>query len=302
MKNARMGDRHRATDPLLRMVQKTVQPATGRGGYAVAFPTAPSQKTDPLTLKKSNRLWRLMDKLRVLVVDDTTLLRQGVKSLLERWENIETVFEAATGQEAVELAQELSPNVILLDQDMPGLDSVQTIRVIKERLPKAEVLVLAERPDEEKAFQTIEAGASGYVLKDINAEGLFGAIEGVCNGKTHMHSPIARQLVDKFRVLMRERKRPNSVNVRGLTSRELQILVEMTKGATDREIASRMDLGATTVKSHTRSIFRKLGARNRTQAVAYVLQNGTGRSVESSNSATTHVVVRSNHDEEGADD
>jgi len=241
-----------------------------------------------------------MDKLRVLVVDDTTLLRQGVKSLLERFESIETVFEAASGQEAAEVAQGLSPDVILLDQDMPGLNSVQTIRVIKERVPKAEVIVLAERPDETKAFQSIEAGASGYVLKDINAEGLFGAIEGVCNGKTHVHSPIARQLLDKFRVLMRERKGPNSVNVGGLTSRELEILVEMTKGATDREIASRMDLSATTVKSHTRSIFRKLGARNRTQAVAYVLQNGTSRAVESTGVAATQVVQAS--DGEGGED
>ncbi len=243
--------------------------------------------------KTNNRLWWRMDKLRVLIVDDTTLLRQGVKSLLERWEHVETVFEAASGQEAAELVQEFSPNVILLDQDMPGLDSVQTIRIIKERLPRSEVIVLAERADETKALQTIEAGASGYMLKDINAEGLFGAIEGVCNGKTHMHSPIARQLLDKFRVLMRERKGPNSVNVGGLTSRELEILVEMTKGATDREIASRMDLSATTVKSHTRSIFRKLGARNRTQAVAYVLQNGTARSFESPGVAATYVVQTS---------
>ncbi len=240
-----------------------------------------------------------MQKLRVLVVDDTTLMRQGIKSLLEKWESIETVGEAASGQEATDLAQELTPDVILLDQDMPGLDSTHVIRLIKERLPKTEVIVLAEWPDDEKAIRIIEAGASGYVLKDITAENLFGAIEGVCSGKTLMHAGIARQLVEKFRILMRERNDKDGVHVGGLSSRELEILGEMTKGATDREIARKMDVSATTVKSHTRSIFRKLGARNRTQAVAYVLQNGMIRSVESMGSTRTR---RDGQSDEGADD
>ncbi len=222
-----------------------------------------------------------MTRLRVLIADDTTLLRQGIKCLLEKREAIELVGEAANVQEATELGLELAPDVILLDQDMPGLDSVQAIRFIKDRLPKTEVIVLAEWPDEEKAFRSLEAGASGYVLKDIDADNLFGAIEGVCNGKTLMHPRIARQLVDKFRVLVREQNGRDGLHVGGLTGRELEILFQMTKGATDHEIARKISLSATTVKSHIRSIFRKLGARNRTQAVAYVLQNGLARSAAS---------------------
>jgi DNA-binding NarL/FixJ family response regulator len=215
-----------------------------------------------------------MDKLRVLIVDDTTLVRQGIRSLLEQRETIDLVGEAATVQEAFDLLDVLGPDVILLDQDMPGLDLTEAIRLLKGRLPRCEVIVLAEWPDEERAFQALEAGATGYVLKDIHIENLARAIEGVTTGRTLMHPRIARQLVERFRVLMRERQDKDGLVVGGLTSREMEILLQMAKGATDREIASKMFLSATTVKSHIRSIFRKIGARNRTQAVAFVLRNG----------------------------
>lgn len=213
-------------------------------------------------------------RLRVLVVDDTTLMRQGIKSLLEKRENIEFVGEAASAQEATELSESLSPDVILLDQDMPGLDSVEAIKLIKGRVPKAEIIVLAEWTNEEKAFSSLEAGATGYILKDINPDNLIRAIEGVCNDRTLMHPRVARQLVERFRVLARERNGKDGLHLGGLTTRELEILLEMTKGATDREIAHKIYVSPTTVKSHIRSIFRKIGARNRTQAVVYVLRNG----------------------------
>jgi len=215
-----------------------------------------------------------MSKVRVLIVDDTTLMRQGIKSLLEKRENIEFVGEAASAQEAVELTETLSPDVILLDQDMPGLDSAEAIKLIKERLPKAEIIVLAEDTDDQKSCRTLEAGAIGYVLKDINPEDLVRAIEGVCNGRTLMHPQVARQLVARFQVLAREKNGRDGLHLGGLTTRELEILLEMTKGATDREIARKIYISMTTVKSHIRSIFRKIGARNRTQAVVYVLKNG----------------------------
>ncbi len=215
-----------------------------------------------------------MSKVRVLIVDDTTLMRQGIRSLLEKRENIEFVGEASSAQEAVELTESLSPDVILLDQDMPGLDSAEAIKLIKARLPKAEIIVLAEGTDDQKSCRTLEAGAIGYVLKDINPEDLVRAIEGVCNGGTLMHPQVARQLVARFQVLAREKNGRDGFHLGGLTTRELEILLEMTKGATDREIARKIYISMTTVKSHIRSIFRKIGARNRTQAVVYVLKNG----------------------------
>ena len=215
-----------------------------------------------------------MRKLRVLVVDDTPLVRHGIRSLLEKRDNIELIGEASSAQEASDLCGSLSPDVILLDQDMPGLDSVEAIRLIKERVPRAEIIVLADWTDAEKAFRSLEAGASGYILKDINPDNLVHAIEGVCDDGTLMHPRVARQLVERFRVLARERTGKDGLHLGALTTRELEIVLEMTKGATDREIARKIYVSTTTVKGHVRSIFRKIGARNRTQAVVYVLKSG----------------------------
>lgn len=215
-----------------------------------------------------------MNRPRVLIVDDTTLVRQGLRSLLEQREVAELVGEAASLPDALELLEALDPDVVLLDQDMPGPGLPDAIRLLKERSPRCELIVLAEWVDEGRAFAALEAGATGYVLKDIHIDNLAYAIHGVTNGRTIMHPRIARQLVERFRALMRERHGRNGVGVGGLTSRELEILLQMARGATDREIASKMFLSATTVKSHIRSIFRKIGARNRTQAVAFALRNG----------------------------
>jgi DNA-binding NarL/FixJ family response regulator len=211
--------------------------------------------------------------LRVLVADDTTLFRQGVRSLLEKSHGFEVVGEASSAQEATELAGTLAPDVILLDQDMPGLDTIEAIKLIKTRHPKAEIIVLAEEADEEMPFRMLEAGATGSVLKDINPENLARAIDGVCNGRTLIHPHVARQLVERFRVLSREKDGTNGNHRGGLTTREFEILLEVSKGSTDREIAQRIFLSTTTVKSHIRAIFRKIGARNRTQAVVYVLKH-----------------------------
>ncbi len=218
-----------------------------------------------------------MPKVRVFVVDDTTLMRHGIKSLFEKLDTVEFVGEAASAEEATDLAERLVPDVILLDQDMPGLDSVEAVRLIKKRVPKAEIIVLAETTDHERAFRVLEAGAIGYILKDINPENLIRAIEGVCNGRTLMHPHITRQLIERFRMLVREKNGKDGVHFGGLTSRELEILLEMTKGQTDREIAHKMYVATTTVKSHIRSIFRKIGAKNRTQAVVYTLKSGLVR-------------------------
>ena len=133
----------------------------------------------------------------------------------------------------------------------------------------------ADGTADEKSFRSLEAGAIGYDLKDIHPEDLVKAIEGMCNGRTPMHPHSARQLVERFQVLAREKNGgKGGLHLGGLTTRELDIVLEMTKGATDREIAHKIYVSMATVKSHIRSIFRKIGARNRTQAVVYVLKNG----------------------------
>jgi DNA-binding NarL/FixJ family response regulator len=215
-----------------------------------------------------------VEKLRVLIVDDATLVRQGVRSLLEQRGGVDLVAEARSVPQALELLQTLNPDVVLLDQDIAAFNLAEAIRLLKAELPRTEVIVLAEWADERRALESLEAGAVGYVLKDIHIDNLARAIEGVTNGRTILHPRIARQLVESFRALMRERRQKEGTWLGGLTSRELEILLQMAKGATDREIASTMFLSATTVKTHIRSIYRKIGARNRTQAVALVLRNG----------------------------
>jgi DNA-binding NarL/FixJ family response regulator len=215
--------------------------------------------------------------VRVLTVDDMTLFRQGIQSLLKGRDSVEVVGEASDAQEAADLVQELDPDVVLLDQTLPDLDTPATIVLLKQRRARVEVIVLSEASDEEGAFRALEAGASAFVLKDISTENLVRAIHGVCNGRTVMHPDITRQLIDRFRLLARERMAGGDGHLTGLTGRELEIVIEMAKGSTDREIARKASLAESTVKSHIRSILRKIGARNRTQAVAYVLRKGLMR-------------------------
>jgi two-component system response regulator DevR len=214
-----------------------------------------------------------MDKVRVLVVDDTTLMRRGLKSLLEQSEGVEFVGEATNAAEATDLAARLQPDVILLDVDMPGLDAAEAIRLIKQNLTKVEIIALAEETDHRRALAAIEAGATGYVLKDISPDDLVKAVDAVCHGRTLMDPYVARQLIERLRMVIHE-KRDNGVHLGGLSGRELEILLEMTRGSTDREIAQKLFLSTSTVKSHIHSMLGKIGVKNRTQAVAYILQNG----------------------------
>jgi DNA-binding NarL/FixJ family response regulator len=190
---------------------------------------------------------------------------------------VEIVGEVCDVQEALGTLARVSPDVVLLDQDMPGLATPEAVSLLKQHRPQTEIIVLSEAPDEERAFRALEAGASGYVLKDISPDNLVRAIHGVCDGRTMTHPYITRRLIERFRVLMQERTGKNGAHLAGLTNRELGIVVEMAEGATDREIAKKACLGESTVKSHIRSILRKIGARNRTQAVAYLLRKGIMR-------------------------
>jgi DNA-binding NarL/FixJ family response regulator len=215
--------------------------------------------------------------VRVIIIDDMTLVRQGIYSLLKDREGIEVVGEAGDVQEALAVLARTDVDVVLLDQDMPGLAAPEAVRLLKQHRPHAEIIVLSEAADEERAFRAMEAGATGYILKDITPDNLVQAITKVSDGRTMTHPYITRKLIERFRVLMQERSSQNGGHLAGLTNRELGIVVEMAEGATDREIAKKACLGESTVKSHIRSILRKIGARNRTQAVAYLLRKGVMR-------------------------
>lgn len=213
-----------------------------------------------------------MDKhIRVLVADDLTLVRQGIRALLGEVEGVEVIGEAETVDDVVSLARKLQPDVILMDQDMPG-NSLQATRLIKEALSAVEIIVMTDRLSDGRALQAIVAGATGYVLKDIPISSLASAVRAVCNGRAFFHPEITRKLMERLGHLTREQRDRLRVEFEGLTPRELDVIFELARGSTDREIAAKFVLSEGTVKTHLRHILKKLGARNRTQAVAYVLR------------------------------
>jgi NarL family two-component system response regulator LiaR len=213
-----------------------------------------------------------MKQVRVLLADDLTLIRQGIRALLSVVEDVEIVGEVASADDAVRLARETTPDVILMDQDMPG-DTLEATRAIKEATPEVEIIVMTDRLDDVKALHAIEAGATGYILKDIPVANLAAALRAVCNGRAFFHPEITRKLMERLAHLTKERSRFR-LESEGLTARELDVLIELAKGSTDREIAAKFVVAEGTVKTHVRHILRKLGVRNRTQAVAYVLRRG----------------------------
>jgi len=214
-----------------------------------------------------------MKPIRVLLADDLMLIRHGIRALLSSVEDVDIVGEVSTADDAVRLARELVPDVVLMDQDMPG-DGLAATRSIKEQLPDIEIIVMTDRLDDVKALQAIDAGATGYILKDIPAANLTAALKAVCNGRAFFHPEITRKLMERLVSLSREQRTRMRLESEGLTPRELDILMELAKGSTDREIAAKFVVAEGTVKTHIRHILRKLGARNRTQAVAYVLRKG----------------------------
>jgi len=201
------------------------------------------------------------------------LIRHGIRALLSSVEDVDIVGEVSTADDAVRLARELVPDVVLMDQDMPG-DGLAATRSIKEQLPDIEIIVMTDRLDDVKALQAIDAGATGYILKDIPAANLTAALKAVCNGRAFFHPEITRKLMERLVSLSREQRSRMRLESDGLTAREMDVLMELAKGNTDREIAAKFVVAEGTVKTHIRHILRKLGARNRTQAVAYVLRKG----------------------------
>jgi two-component system response regulator NreC len=214
-----------------------------------------------------------MKRLRILLADDMTLIRHGILALMGSVSDLEIIGEAGTADEAARLAIELVPDVVLMDQDMPG-DSLAATRAIKESVPGIEIIVMTDRLDDKRALRAIEAGATGYILKDIPINNLTGAIRSVCNGRAFVHPEITRKLMERLGQLTRDQREQMRLEFEGLSPRELDILMELARGNTDREIAAKMVVAEGTVKTHIRNILRKLGVRNRTQAVAHVLRRG----------------------------
>jgi NarL family two-component system response regulator LiaR len=209
------------------------------------------------------------DPIRVLLADDHTVVRGGIRALLEGEDGIEVVGEAADGEEAIEKARSLNPDVILLDLMMPEKTGIEAIEEIKQENPDARILVLTSFSDDDKVFAAIKAGALGYLLKQTSPGELFQAIHDVFNGESSLHPTIARKLI-------RELNRPTTLPPvdEPLTEREVEVLIFVARGLSNQDIADRLVISERTVRTHVSNILSKLHLANRTQAALYALKEG----------------------------
>jgi DNA-binding NarL/FixJ family response regulator len=219
-----------------------------------------------------------MKPIRVLIVDDQTLLRQGLQTLLEMQDGIRIVGQAGDGVDALAQADALKPDVVLMDVRMPRMDGVEATRQIRARLPAAQVIILTTFDDDEYVFDGLRAGATGYLLKDVSAETIADAIRRVARGEALIQPSIARKVVAEFTRLGAPTNRPQPQaqpsSPDALSEREAEILRLLAQGLANREIADKLFITEGTVKNHVSNILAKLNVRDRTQAVLKAKENG----------------------------
>ncbi len=207
--------------------------------------------------------------MRVLLADDHALFRDGVASLLRTW-GVEVVGEAADGWEAIAQARLLTPDLILMDINMPRCNGLQATRLIKAELPAVSIVMLTVSEDEDDLFEAVKSGADGYILKEVDAEEFGQLIAGFSNGRVPMSKRLADRILSEF---VRGRGKDRQP-VEEITDREREVLRLLATGATNREIAASLHLSEHTVNYHMKNILAKLHLRNRAQVVAYAFREG----------------------------
>jgi DNA-binding NarL/FixJ family response regulator len=213
--------------------------------------------------------------VRVLLVDDQTLIRQGIRLLLEIEPDIQVVGQAANGSEAIQQVEILHPDVVLMDVRMPGMDGVAATRELGTRFPEVKVIILTTFEDDETVFEGLKAGARGYLLKDISSEEMAEAVRKVAAGEALVQSRLTRKVLAEFSRLasanagqmVGKAGSSNEALPVPLTERELEVLQALAHGLSNREIAGQLVITEGTVKNHVSSLMEKMGVRDRTQAV-----------------------------------
>lgn len=214
-----------------------------------------------------------MEKLRILLADDHVLFRKGIASLLKIRRDMEVVGEASDGIETIKLAQELVPDIILMDVNMPGCDGLEATRQIRQDLPEVQIIMLTVSDDDGDLFTAIRYGAKGYLLKNLDPEQLFDMLEGVRQGEAPISGAMAAKILQEFR--QPEQSQPEPLEpVDMLTPREIEVLQQVVEGATNKEIAEILCITENTVKIHLRNILEKLHVQNRIQAAVQAVRQG----------------------------
>ncbi len=210
-----------------------------------------------------------MEAIKILIVDDHPVVREGIGAMLRREPDFQIVGEASNGQEAVKKVHEVSPDVVLMDLRMPEMDGVEAITRIKEEKPEVKFIILTTYSDDEYIFRGIAAGARAYLLKDAPRDELFKAIRAVSRGESLIQPVVASRVLDKLAEL--SKKTPG---VETLSDREIEVLRLMASGVSNKDIADRLSITQSTVKTHITSIFQKLNVTTRTEAVTTALKKG----------------------------
>jgi len=212
------------------------------------------------------------NKIRVLLVDDHAILRQGTRQLIDHEDDMEVAGEAADGEEAILKVKELKPDVIILDVAMPKLTGIDATRRIKQLYPEAIILVLTGYDYDEYIFSLMEMGAAGYLLKDVNGDELVKAVREVYAGEPVLHPTVMRKLMERCKTPAP--RQPDAPDEQTLSERELEVLRLVAGGISNKDIALSLVISVRTVQAHMRSIFSKLGVGSRSEAIIYGLKHG----------------------------
>jgi DNA-binding NarL/FixJ family response regulator len=205
-----------------------------------------------------------MNKIRILLIDDHPVVREGLSGMLAGQPDFEVVGQASDGSQGVSMNAELRPDVILMDLRMPGMDGVTAIREINAAMPQTNILVLTTYDSDVDIVRAVEAGATGYLLKDTPREDLFRAVRAASNGESVLAPAVAARLMTRMRTPAEE----------NLTSREIEVLELVSKGNSNKQVARSLHISTATVKTHLIHIFDKLAVKDRTSAVTVALEKG----------------------------
>jgi NarL family two-component system response regulator LiaR len=212
----------------------------------------------------------IVEKIKVLIVDDHQVVRQGLRTFLDLHEDIQVIGEAGDGQTAVDLAVQMTPDVILMDLVMPRLDGITATSRIKALGTGIKVIALTSFAEDDKVFPAIQAGASSYLLKDVSPDALVEAIRAVHRGEARLHPDVIRKLMEQ---VARQPKAGNISNGPQLTQRENEVIRLVAQGKSNREIADTLIISEKTAKAHVSNILGKLGLNDRTQMAIYAIKN-----------------------------
>ena len=215
-----------------------------------------------------------MPKIRVLLVDDHLLFREGLRNILKSQPDFEVIGEASDGLEAIIKAEELSPDLILMDVTMPVCDGLEATQRIKTDLPEVTIVMLTVNDDDEKVFEAIRNGAQGYLLKSIGSREMLASIKGAVRGEAAITRSMGGRMLDEFRRVSQHGVDLPDENLVSLTIREREVLKLVANGATNKEIAISLHVSIHTVKSHMRKILAKLHLKKRQEAVLYANREG----------------------------